>query len=77
MLAPLVRFCADPRRAPDLLDADLAARMAGPLRIVARPPEGVRANAALARQYLRSGGVGLLARKASGRLAKRLVGSDK
>ena len=42
-------------------------------RLVSRPPQGVRANAALARQYLRDGGVGLLARKASGRLAKRLV----
>ena len=75
VLAPLVRFCADPRRAPDLLDADLAARIGPTLRIVSRPPEGVRANAVLARQYLKAGGVGLLARKASGRLAKRLVNS--
>ena len=75
VLDPLVRFCEQPRRAPDLLDADLAGRMAGPLEIVSRPPRGVRANAALARQYLREGGMGLVARKASGRLAKRTATS--
>jgi hypothetical protein len=75
VLEPLVRFCADPRRAPDLLDEELAGRMSGPLQIVSRPPEGLRANAALARRYLRDGGVGLVARKASGRLAKRLAPS--
>jgi hypothetical protein len=73
VLAPLVRFCAAPRRSPDLMDADLARRLAGPLRIESRPPEGLRANAALARQYLRDGGMLMVARKASGRLAKRLV----
>lgn len=72
VLDPLVRFCERPRRAPDLLDTDLAGRMAGPLSIVSRPPRGVRANAALARRYLREGGVGLVARKAAGRLAKQV-----
>jgi glycosyltransferase involved in cell wall biosynthesis len=76
VLDPLVRFCADPRRAPDLLDEDLARRLSGPLRIISRPPEGLRANAALARQYLRDGGVAMVARKASGRLVKRLVPTE-
>lgn len=75
VLDPLVRFCEQPRRAPDLLDADLAGRMARPLEIVSRPPRRLRANAALARRYLREGGLGLVARKASGRLARRAVPS--
>jgi hypothetical protein len=75
VLEPLVRFCADPHRAPDLLDEELAGRMSGALRTVSRPPTGLRANATLTRQYLREGGVTMVARKASGRLAKRLVPS--
>lgn len=73
VLDPLVRFCAAPRRSPDLIDEDLSRRLAGPLRIESRPPEGLRANAALARQYLRDGGMLMVARKASGRLARRLA----
>jgi glycosyltransferase involved in cell wall biosynthesis len=76
VLEPLVRFCADPRRAPDLLDEELAGRVSGPLQLVGRPPEGLKANAALARQYLREGGVGMVVRKASGRLARKLVASN-
>ncbi len=71
-LAPVVEFCRAPRRAPDLLDADLVGRMSRPMPIVARPPRGVRANVALARDYLREGGVGLVARKATGRVVNRL-----
>jgi hypothetical protein len=68
VLEPLVRFCAEPRRAPDLLGEELSRRMSGSPQIVSRPPQGLRANAALAADYLREGGVGLVARKAAGRL---------
>jgi glycosyltransferase involved in cell wall biosynthesis len=73
VLAPLVRFCADPRRSPDLIDEELNRRMSGPLQIVSTPPAGVRANAALAARYLREGGPGLVARKAAGRIGSRLA----
>jgi glycosyltransferase involved in cell wall biosynthesis len=74
VLRPLVDFCAAPHRAPDLLDADLVGRMAPALGIVSRPPKGVRANAALARDYLRAGGPVLVARKVASRL-RTMAGS--
>ena len=73
-LAPLVDFCRDPRRAPDLLDADLVGRMSRPMPIMGSPPKGVRANAALARDYLQQGGVGLVLRKVGSRLRNTLPG---
>jgi glycosyltransferase involved in cell wall biosynthesis len=68
VLRPLVEFCAAPRRAPDLLDPDLVGRMAPGIGIISRRPKGVRANAALARDYLRAGGPKLVATKIAGRL---------
>ena len=68
VLQPLVDFCAAPRRAPDLLDPDLVGRMAPGIGIISRRPKGVRANAALARDYLRAGGPKLVATKIAGRL---------
>lgn len=68
VLQPLVDFCADPHRAPDLLDPDLVARMAPALGIVSHRPRGIKANAALARDYLRAGGPRLVARKVGSRL---------
>lgn len=68
VLQPLVEFCAAPRRAPDLLDPDLVGRMAPALGIVSHRPVGLRANAALARDYLRAGGPALVARKVASRL---------
>jgi glycosyltransferase involved in cell wall biosynthesis len=44
VLAPLLAFCADPRRAPDLLDADVRRRAIGPA-VAARPRTGWRADA--------------------------------
>lgn len=74
VLAPLVAFCADPHRAPDLLDPDLVARMAPALPIVSRRPVGLAANAALARDYLRAGGPKLVATKVAGRLRNLAAG---
>jgi glycosyltransferase involved in cell wall biosynthesis len=70
VLAPLVDFCRDPHRAPDLLDADLVGRLTPPLSVIGHPPTGLRANVALARDYLRQGGPRLVAKKAWGRLTK-------
>jgi glycosyltransferase involved in cell wall biosynthesis len=68
VLAPLLEFCAAPHRAPDLLDPDLVGRMTPALPIVSHRPVGLRANAALARDYLRAGGPALVARKVGSRL---------
>jgi glycosyltransferase involved in cell wall biosynthesis len=68
VLRPLVDFCAAPHRAADLLDPDLVGRMAPALGIVSHRPRGLRANAALARDYLNAGGPVLVARKVGSRL---------
>jgi hypothetical protein len=74
VLAPLVDFCAAPHRAPDLLDEDLVGRMAPALGIVSHRPVGLRANAALARDYLRAGGPTLVATKVASRLRNLAAG---
>jgi glycosyltransferase involved in cell wall biosynthesis len=74
VLRPLVDFCADPHRAADLLDPDLLGRMTPALPIVSRPPVGLRANAALARDYLRAGGPKLVATKIAGRVRGKVAG---
>ncbi|CAA9310617.1 MAG: glycosyltransferase domain containing protein [uncultured Frankineae bacterium] len=69
VLAPLVAFCRDPRRAPDLADADARRRLArGPGRLY-QPRSGLRREVAIAADHLRDGGVRLLARKAASRVA--------
>ncbi|MBF0687194.1 MAG: glycosyltransferase [Cellulomonas sp.] len=70
VLAPLVEFCRFPRRA-----ADLQLELGDP-SVTAQPfarPRGLRSDLALARDYLRAGGVGEVARRASGRVS-RMVG---
>ncbi|CAA9270304.1 MAG: glycosyltransferase domain containing protein [uncultured Corynebacteriales bacterium] len=74
VLAPLVDFCAAPHRAPDLLDEDLVGRMAPALGIVSHRPVGLRANAALARDYLKAGGPTLVATKVASRLRNLAAG---
>ena len=74
VLAPLTAFCADPRRAADLKDRDLVARMTPVLPIVSRRPAGLRANATLAWYYLRAGGPKLVATKVAGRLRNLAAG---
>ncbi|HVF18947.1 MAG TPA: glycosyltransferase, partial [Mycobacteriales bacterium] len=71
VLRPLVEFCGDPRRAPDLVDPLLAPGL-DPMRItVPSNPTSVRGDVALAASYLREGGVGLLARRVGTR-ARRM-----
>lgn len=74
-LQPLLTFCADPRRAPDLVRAavDAPACEAAPDAAVG-VVQRLRRDAGLARHYLRHEGVGGLARRARGRLAKREQG---
>ena len=71
-LRPLVEFCRTPRRAPDLATAapQPVRRRRSP---GARRPS-VRADLALARDYLRAGGVREVGRRAAGRV-RRLVRS--
>lgn len=69
VLRPLVEFCRFPRRAADL-HYDL-----GDPETVARGFErrgGLRADLALARDYLRAGGIGEVARRAGGRVRRAL-----
>lgn len=76
VLAPLVEFCRSPRRAPDLVDPDIGAildrsrRGAGPL-----PAKGLRRDVRVAIDHVRSGGVGLLARRIGSRLRRIVVES--
>ncbi|RYV51373.1 glycosyltransferase [Pengzhenrongella frigida] len=67
VLKPLVDFCRQPRRAPDLaVTAEAAPRRARAVR----PRPSIRADAALARDYLRAGGVREVGRRAVGRLRR-------
>src|SRR5205085_4318094 len=63
-LAPLVEFCRAPRRAPDLL-AHAGGRAGG--------WEGWASDLAVGREYLRRGGVRLVAEKVAGRARRLLV----
>ncbi|WP_250442507.1 glycosyltransferase [Actinotalea sp. C106] len=69
-LQPLVEFCRHPRRALDLAVPAAASEARAPRR---RPRPSVKADLALAKDYLRAGGVTEVARRASGR-ARRVLG---
>ena len=71
VLEPLVEFCRRPRRAPDLLDPDVSARLR---RHLGPPPRttGWRADLRIAGDHLREGGAALLAAKAWSRIRRRL-----
>jgi glycosyltransferase involved in cell wall biosynthesis len=73
---PLLAFCRDPHRAPDLLDRIAKDNLARPFEPVRAPTSvpGWRGEVALAREYLERGGVGLLARRAATRAGKLLRG---
>jgi glycosyltransferase involved in cell wall biosynthesis len=76
-IAPLVDFCADPRRAADLSNAVVRRHLGLPLTPVRAPtpgPPGWRGELALARQYLAAGGIALLARRMANRAGKLLRG---
>src|SRR5207244_13658796 len=64
-LAPLVRFCRDPHRAPDLVDPVTKAELLE--RPTAPPRPGWRTDIVLARQHLRDGGIGLLVPRTAAR----------
>ena len=69
VLAPLVAFCRDPHRAPDLVDDETRRRLArGPARLYS-PRSGLRRELDIAAEHLRDGGVRQLVRKAASRLA--------
>jgi glycosyltransferase involved in cell wall biosynthesis len=71
-LAPLLDFCRAPRRAPDLAVEGGSFALDG--QRVAPPPPGptsLRGDLALLRTYVRDGGVGELATRVRGRLARR------
>jgi glycosyltransferase involved in cell wall biosynthesis len=72
VLQPLVEFCRNPRRAPDLLDSFSRRRLATSAANLYRPPTGWRADLEIARDHLESGGVKKMARKALSRVAYKL-----
>ncbi|MGQ0618074.1 MAG: glycosyltransferase [Acidimicrobiia bacterium] len=72
VLAPLVEFCRDPHRAPDLLDPEQVALLPGIPVGVARD-KGLAHDARLALRYLREGGPRLLATRMYSR-GRRLAG---
>ena len=67
-LRPLVEFCRNPRRAPDLVDPEMQRLMrhSGALR----KPRGLLYDLGLLKQYLQDGGPGLVVRKAAARLRR-------
>jgi len=75
-LEPLVEFCRNPLRAPDLAVARVAASptSTGGSR---RPRQSMRKDVALARSYLKAGGIREVARRVGGRLGRATrIGQD-
>ncbi|MGI9022001.1 MAG: glycosyltransferase [Acidimicrobiales bacterium] len=68
VLAPLVEFCRNPRRAPDLLDPEIAGRLRRDLGPAPKGPAW-RRDVSLGMEHLRDGGPALLVSKARSRLA--------
>jgi hypothetical protein len=71
-LVPLVEFCRAPRRAPDLVDPEMAAGRRDDLARLAFPLRGWRADVAAFRHHLHDGGPRLLLQKIGGRLRRRV-----
>lgn len=69
-LAPLVTFCAEPRRAPDLLDAGTRATVRRYLGPPAVPLSGLRGDLAALQQQASDGGLRAVASAAVRRLAR-------
>ena len=72
VLAPLVEFCRQPRRAPDLLEPDVVAGLRQDLTEVKERWRGLAYDLQTAADHVREGGVGLVVRKAAGR-ARRIA----
>lgn len=73
VLRPLVEFCRTPRRAPDLVDPEMAAQL-GAGQVVTPTPRGWRQDVRVALRHLRDGGWPLLASKAVSRVRHLLAG---
>ena len=73
ILAPLVEFCRHPRRAADLALAVPGEAPAPRRRRRSGPKPSIASDLALAKGYLRAGGVGEVARRAAGRV-RRVTG---
>ncbi|WP_308281560.1 glycosyltransferase [Cellulomonas sp. PS-H5] len=71
VLRPLIEFCRDPRRAADVALRGTAEQ--DRREPDARPRPTVRGDLALAKDYLRAGGVGEVVRRATGRV-RRMTG---
>ncbi|MGI8683734.1 MAG: glycosyltransferase [Acidimicrobiales bacterium] len=74
VLAPLVEFCRAPRRAPDLVDPEMAAALGAANSATDPRRKGLRGDVAIAVAYLREGGLQLVANKAKSRIGHRLAG---
>ncbi|WP_353988422.1 glycosyltransferase [Ruicaihuangia caeni] len=70
-LEPLVRFVADPRRAPDLVEQRMAAGEAPTERRRTKKAYGLAHNVSLAMHHLRHGGPRVVVRKVVARLRSR------
>jgi hypothetical protein len=83
VLTPLLEFCRNPRRAPDLVAAQpgvLAPELRGrtPALRARRPNESrFRAEMGLARSYLQQGGAKLVFKRVAGRVAKYFIGRER
>jgi glycosyltransferase involved in cell wall biosynthesis len=73
VLEPLVAFCRDPQRAPDLVDPDQLRIAASNAVIVTRSGGRIRQDVLLLKEYWREGGPGAVVANALKRL-RRLVG---
>jgi glycosyltransferase involved in cell wall biosynthesis len=70
VLEPLVSFCRAPRRAPDLLDPDVARALRTELAVVPPVPRGLREDLRALQDHLAAGGPRLVAVKAVDRLRR-------
>ncbi len=73
VLAPLVEFCRDPRRAPDLLEPSVTTTLRADLAEVKERWRGIAYDVRTAAEHLREGGPTLAARKAAGRVRRVAV----
>ncbi len=73
VLAPLVEFCGNPRRAPDLLEPSVTTTLRADLAEVKERWRGIAYDLRTAAEHLRDGGPALAARKAAGRVRRVAV----
>ena len=74
VLTPLVEFCRAPRRAPDLVDPEMAAALGAGVAPSPSRPTGLAADAGIALAYLREGGLAMVVARAASRVRHRLAG---